>query len=130
MGCGAFVLAGIVAAVTSVAVVYTRPSPKSVTKAPTQSLEPSVSPSDIPSMSPSTTLFGYLALYSPDFGHALHTTGSPQQQAMDWLTKNTQIILGSELLQKYVLATLYYATFGNQWLNTVNYQLQRFFWKC
>ncbi len=125
-------LAAVVATITSIAVVYTRPGGNTVTvssQSPTSSLEPSVSPSLnptsfptmapslFPSASPSTGLFGFLAEYgSFDNGTALATPGSPQQKAMDWL--NTSALLDYELLQTYVLATLYYSTLGNQWTSS------------
>ncbi len=112
-------LATVVATITSIAVVYTRPNGTSVTgtQSPTSSLEPSASPSLFPSASPSTSLFGFLAERgSYDNGAALSIHGSPQQQAMNWL--NTSALLDYQLLQTYVLATLYYATLGDQWTSS------------
>ncbi len=121
----AFFLAAIVAIVTSISVVYTRPDGKSVTPSPTSSLEPSASPSSIPSASPSTGMFGFLAAHSFDDGLALSTPGTAQRNAMDWLKMNVRPTFDYEFLQYYVLATLYYSTFGNQWTSTEYYQLQR-----
>ncbi len=108
----------LVAVVISIAVVYTLPGGVllKVTSSPTSSLEPSASPSLFPSASPSTSLFGFLAANSFDHGTALATPGSPQLKAMDWLLTQPQLsIFNYTLLQNYVLATLYYATLGNQW---------------
>ena len=126
IGCIMFLLAVLVATVTSIAVVYTRPGGKSVTPSPTASLEPSASPSSFPSTSPSTNLFGFLAAYSFDGGLALSKEGSPQQKAMYWLVKSSGLVtMNYQLLQNYALATLYYATFGTQWSSSVFYNLQR-----
>ena len=126
-GIKAFALAAIAAIITGIAVRYTRKNGKSVirTQSPTTSQEPSMSPSSFPSESPSTTLFGFLAAHSFDKGLALSTPGSAQQKAMDWLTKSGLSTFDYQGLQHYALATLYFSTFGNQWISTVYYQRQR-----
>ncbi len=113
-------LAGLVALVTSIAVVYTRSNGKSVTPSPTSSLEPSISPSSYPSSSPSTGLFGFLAEHASfDHGAQLLTNGSPQKKAMDFVANMSAFpTLDHKLLQTYVLATLYYATWGNKWTSS------------
>ncbi len=100
----------VVSTITGIAVKYTRPKPVTATSPPS-SHEPSSSPS--PSASPSTSLFGFLAAHSFDRGYALSTPGSPQQKAMDWLLSGPGLsAFNYKLLQNYVLATLYYATFS------------------
>ena len=70
---------------------------------------------------PSTPLFLFLSNNSFDNGTALLTNGTPQQQAMVWLESEkgtSEIMNDTELLQIYALATLYYATSGDQWFNS------------
>ena len=70
---------------------------------------------------PSTPLFLFLSNNSFDNGAALLTYGTPQQQAMVWLESEkgtSEIMNDTELLQIYALATLYYATSGDQWFNS------------
>ncbi len=123
---GAFVLAIIVATVSGVTARYTRPGGKPLTPSPTSSHEPSTSPSLFPSMSPSTSLFGFVAAHSFDSGNASSIQGTAQQKALAWLEKSGVSTFNYQLLQNYVLATLYYATFGNQWISTASYERQRF----
>jgi hypothetical protein len=53
----------------------------------------------------------------PEGGEALFDTSSPQFAAFQWLksTANTQITADQRLLQRYVLATLFYSTRGSDW---------------
>ena len=69
---------------------------------------------------PSTPLYLFLSNNSFDNGVALLTNGTPQQQAMVWLEseQGTGEIMNPGLLQIYALATLYYATSGDQWFNS------------
>jgi hypothetical protein len=84
---------------------------------------PSHMPSDSPTLSPtafptSTPLLDFLKESSPDSGEALNMTSSPQFKAFSWLSDNNFLTEYSEkqLLQRYSMATLYYATNGDQWL--------------
>ncbi len=127
-GIKALVLATVVAIITGITVRYTRQDRKLGihTSSPTSSQEPSMSPSSFPSASPSTGLFGFLVQHSFDNGAALMTAGSAQQKAMDWLLNISAFsTLNYDLLQQYVLATLYHSTSGNQWTITEYYQRQR-----
>ena len=93
---------------------------------------PSPTPQDAPTLDSSDStgnpaLFAsqqalkeFLASISPDQGTALDQAGSPQRLAFEWLwddgsdqMKMTYSEL--EIMQRYVLATLYYATNGAGW---------------
>ena len=63
----------------------------------------------------------FLASISPDQGTVLDQAGSPQRLAFEWLWDDGSDQMKmmsysqSEILQRYVLATLYYATNGAGW---------------
>jgi hypothetical protein len=146
---GSFCIASIIAAV--IAIVYnkyirpgTPPSLLSPTMlavpsgtppplSPTMSAVPSEMTSSIPSSSPSTDLFGFLAVHSFDDGIALTQTDSPQFRAWKWLEQQLESEFGIEflsemnysLLQTYSLVTMFYATFGSRWDSTVSFAVTR-----
>ena len=66
----------------------------------------------------SSLLLDFLKEQSFDDGKALNNSQSPQFRAYSWLLDNSDLNEYSEkqLLQRYSLATLYYATSGDQWL--------------
>jgi hypothetical protein len=135
-----FFLASVVAAVAVLVGLTRKDAPIStiVIVPPTASPVPSLTPSDSPtpyptttpsvspSTSPSTTLFGFLVANSFDDGVALSISGSSQQRAMEWWLNHKNAIYDNALafnananylpLQYYSLVTLYYETFGDQWL--------------
>jgi hypothetical protein len=95
--------------------------------APPYEERPTKVPSMVPSLSPapSATLLTFLAERSIDGGEALATVGSPQQRAGIWLEGELSLLERREsveynyrLVQTYALATLYYATSGNEWDTT------------
>ena len=76
-------------------------------------------PTTIPSSMPTSySLLDFLVENSFDSGEALNDTLSPQHKAYIWLRKNYFLAEYSEQqrLQRYAMATLYYATNGDQWL--------------
>jgi len=56
----------------------------------------------------------------PGGSEALSVAASPQRAALRWLQSsvNAQISTDDQLLQRYALASLFYATGGSQWKNT------------
>jgi hypothetical protein len=80
---------------------------------------PSLNPSSIPSSRPSFSLLDLLVENSFDDGEALSNTSSPQYMAYSWLLEDKFLMEYSRkrILQRYSLATFYYATNGDQWLN-------------
>lgn len=60
-----------------------------------------------------------LSSVSSDKGVSLQTTGTPQNLALNWLTNDTfqGYHTDEKLLQRYALATLYFATNGESWFN-------------
>jgi hypothetical protein len=136
---GGIVLIATLSIAATLSVVYgrNRGGAFPVTLSPSISVSPSWIPSGSPSASPSTNLFSFLAARSADDGLALATSGSSQARAMAWVEEEAKLIFSSsfdyELLQYYVLMTLYYETGGGQWdrrerwgneiLNTVDTQL-------
>jgi hypothetical protein len=62
-------------------------------------------------------LFRFLLEVSPDGGEALLDTTSPQYASFEWLLSENNSGISSEqrLLQRYVLATLYFSTGGDDW---------------
>jgi hypothetical protein len=89
------------------------------------------SPSDAPGPSPSPTgdeeagadprsrqgINEMLSSISADGGTALNTKNSAQDLALTWLMNNTYLedYSDAKLIQRYALATLYYATNGARW---------------
>ena len=124
---GSFITASIIATAVAVPVVLTRSgSAQTDVGSTTSSPVPSAVPSFIPTASPSTVLFGFLAANSFDGGSALDIPGSPQQMALDWLVNVSGIFdMDYHLLQNYALVTFYFATSGNQWINTVQSNFRR-----
>ena len=83
-----------------------------------------LAPSETPSVSPSQSLFGFLAEHSFDNGTALSTTGSSQKGHLQgWRSKSTLYNSATDyvVLQFYVLAEFNYATgdllSGESWLH-------------
>ena len=83
-----------------------------------------MAPSETPSVSPSQSLFGFLAEHSFDNGTALSTTGSSQKRHLQgWRSKSTLYNSATDyvVLQFYVLAVFNYATgdllSGESWLH-------------
>lgn len=128
----AFLTASMIAVAVAVPVMLTHPFSSPVVTlssplSPSLSPAPSERPSFIPTSSPSTGLFGFLAENSFDNGAALDIPGSPQQQAMHWILNMSRLsAMDYQLLQNYALVTLYFATSGNQWINQVDLQSQRY----
>ena len=83
-----------------------------------------MAPSETPSVSPSQSLFGFLAEHSFDNGTALSTTGSSQKRHLQgWRSKSTLYNSATDyvVLQFYVLAEFNYTTgdllSGESWLH-------------
>jgi hypothetical protein len=111
--------------------------PRSPTMAPTTLVPTSSSPVPIPTKIPTTMpatvptemptapdpppedlLFRLLASFSADDGESLRDRSTPQFAAMQWLRtpEGNQGVYNDEIfLQRYVLATLYFATQGHGW---------------
>ena len=130
---GTLIIASIIAVAVAVPVVLTRPGPPAATFSPSSSPVPSVTPSFFPtaspsihpswspSSSPSSGLFGFLVANSFDGGTMLAIAGSSQQRAMDWLLEVFgQPDMNYYILQTYALVTLYFETYGRQWISTVD----------
>ena len=116
---GSCIMASVIAIAVAVPVVLTSSGPAQASIGlPTSSPFPSAVPSFTPTSSPSTALFGFLVTNSFDGGSALDIPGSPQQMALDWLVKVSEISeLDYHLLQNYALVTLFYETDGRQWIS-------------
>lgn len=73
----------------------------------------------MPSSAPTTfDLYKFLKENSFDDGIALTVPWSPQGKAYAWLVQDTKGVYypPRRILQRYAMATLYYATFGDAWL--------------
>jgi energy-converting hydrogenase Eha subunit A len=102
----ALVLVGIIVAVVVAPTTKSTPQSDSSTASPTAS--------------PTSALPGLIELLSSvsfDDGEALQTPSTPQNDAVLWLANNTNLGIYSDQkkIQRYVLATLYYSTNGNNW---------------
>jgi Leucine-rich repeat (LRR) protein len=76
-------------------------------------------PTPIESAAPTTLeLYGFLVRNSFDSGAALNDPSSAQTKAYEWLIFDTSLANypPQQLLQRYAMATLFYATNGNEWL--------------
>ena len=135
---GTLTIASIIAIAVAIPVVLTRPGPPPATFSPSSSpgpsatpsflpsVRPSIQPSWVPSSSPSSGLFGFLVENSFDGGFMLSIAGSSQQRAMDWLLEvYGQSELDYYLLQAYALVTLYFETYGRQWISKVDFDEKR-----
>jgi hypothetical protein len=81
---------------------------------------PAQNPSKPTSSMDEDVLVQFLSKISSDNGEALKNSSSPQYAAMQWLlsSANIGIYKDATLIQRYALATLYYATGGEQWLDS------------
>jgi hypothetical protein len=71
--------------------------------------------------SASDTLVDLIVSNSPDKGESLQVPTSPQSAALEWFSRPINEIFWTErLLQRYALATIYYATGGDagRWTKT------------
>lgn len=78
--------------------------------------EPTSAPTAAPT-APLPFLTDKISSVSPDGGVALQDSSTPQNDALTWLVNNTFLNMYSfeKKIQRYVLATLYYSTNGNNW---------------
>jgi hypothetical protein len=85
---------------------------------PSRSLVPSPAPST--STAPSSAFEGFLAQSLPtNLQGAILVDDTPEAQAVEWLQDDPGIstYTNLEALQRYALATLYYSTGGENWIN-------------
>jgi hypothetical protein len=100
----------------------------------TPSKPPIVSPTDEPSSSPSPTISRFdlfleaLLGQDPDLEvSVMKETGTPQFQALSWLDLDDPLNLdpetapGRDILERFVVATFYFATNGSNWNNPFNF---------
>ena len=84
----------------------------------------SSAPSQSPSMAPTSIQDSILDLL-PDYtvDAVLQSPDSPQGKAMDWLLGDPKLMDYPDwrLLQRFVMATLYYSTNGDEWFNDFNW---------
>jgi Leucine-rich repeat (LRR) protein len=85
------------------------------------SARPSQSPSQSPSLSRRTTLSNLFVSYNVSI-EDLETLSSPQYLALDWMADEDSIDLQAELsdyelVERFVLVVIYYATGGATWLH-------------
>lgn len=62
-----------------------------------------------------------LSSVSFDDGAALATPSTPQNMAYEWLKGNADSLSDQKKIQRYVLATLYYANNGDEWANNTGW---------
>ena len=98
------------------------------TKHPSSDIPIPVSAQRFPTIRPTifptpSDLFDFLGENSFDGGEALNQTSSPQYMAYSWLgdSEGTSEYSKEQLLQRYSMATLYYATNGDKWLNNISW---------
>lgn len=104
----------------------TAPPSEPPTVSPTMAA-PTASPTRTPTTTPPTNtispelqeLIEFLSDASPDGGEALSNQNSPQFQAAKWLSEEPSFSFYSDWkrIQRYVIATLYYSTNGDDWTN-------------
>ncbi len=97
-----------------------------VSPAPT-TLAPSMSPVATPSMVPTTSgfrpknkeLYDKIVAALPAGNETLIEEGTPQNQAYLWLEADAELqeLSDVKLIQRFALATFYYSTNGDEWLN-------------
>ena len=135
---GTLMIASIIAIAVAIPVVLTCPSPPPTTFSPSSSpvpfatpsflptVRPSIHPSWVPSSSPLSSLVGFLAENSFDGGIMLGIAESSQHRAMDWLLEVSGLsVLDYYLLQTYALVTLYFETYGRQWISKLDVDEKR-----
>jgi hypothetical protein len=91
----------------------TAPSAPS-TESPTDA---SAAPTAAPVVSVSSDLIAFLSDLWPDGSSALSDSSSPQFRAAQWLSEepNFAFYLDRQKIQRYILATLFFATGGDKW---------------
>ena len=108
--------------VTFLGVALKRPVNISIGSPPVAKPTPAPTPaSQAPSSAPTTASEGLSNLLESRLktGGPLFVSDSPQSQAFDWLLSSPVLSGYSQLqrVQRYVLATVYYSTSGENWLN-------------
>jgi hypothetical protein len=95
----------------------TSPTAVPLTAYPTAN--PTTYPTAKPTASQVMVLTQLLSSESFDGGAALRTPSTPQNKALNWLAENAALSSYSDRkkIQRYVLATLYYSTSGDNWVN-------------
>jgi Leucine-rich repeat (LRR) protein len=89
---------------------------------PTPVSDPTIAPSvrltSSPTLSVEQMLFNFLESVALDGGVSLNDPSSPQFAAYEWLAGNADLRSYSEeqIIQRYVLATFYFSTGGDGWL--------------
>lgn len=73
--------------------------------------------------SPLPDIVDLLSAVSYDNGQALLTTSTPQNKALLWVANNSNIneYTDKKIIQRYVLATLYFGTNGSMWDNNAGW---------
>lgn len=81
-----------------------------------QFLPEKVDPEPVPSID---VLIETLSELSSDGGEAMQVPGTPQNRALEWLANDTfeGYYSDGKFIQRYALATLYFATNGESWSN-------------
>jgi hypothetical protein len=93
-------------------------APTNILTSPT--LKPSTTVAMAPTVSPTQfVLFEFLAQNSFDGGEKLKNPWTPQSKAYGWLTQDLQQTSypSERILQRYAMATIFYATQGENWLS-------------
>ncbi|CAB9511121.1 STYKc [Seminavis robusta] len=83
-------------------------------------MEPTVAPSE----APTTFQASILSLFPDETIQSIMDVGSPQSRAWQWLLEDIQLLSfykDNRIIQKFALATLYYATGGDQWANNTHW---------
>lgn len=103
----------------------TVPTPTSPPTPPPTFVTPEPTPSPLVSASPRPTFLAegqlgeFLSSVSFDSGMALSDNTSPQYSSLSWLSADPKVFEYSDKqkIQRFVLATMYYSTGGDQWGN-------------
>ena len=83
---------------------------------PTMSAKSITSSSLAPSIEPTSEIYKLIVQASFDDGASLQVPDSPQSRAFEWLLTDTLDVPDERKIQRYALATFYYATEGEQWV--------------
>ena len=94
---------------------------------PQQAVEGGAGHSPTPPTKPPPRMESLLALIEPLTGETVKSVGTPQYMAVDWLVNADPLQMDfdernlDEVLDRYVCATLYYATGGGNWNKDYNF---------
>jgi len=113
----------LLAIATTIMIFFSKANSGGSSSSSTVSSSPPASPDD---SAPMGTIIDFLVKKGISDSEALHTEGTPQRQAVDWIANTDTMQYDpkddeSRIIQRYAVTVLYYALNGPEWKHQVNF---------